>query len=133
MQRLKGFPPTARVETIEDLDSHISWTETEVPYVIDDNDFWIEADNTLTLGNNVVLKFKSGSTMLLESGPSNIVNRNGTGVYFTSWKDDVHKGDTNGNGASTGEADDWGGIYDDSMSIPSPYYFTWANILYDSY
>jgi hypothetical protein len=121
------------VETIEDLDSPITWEETEVAYVIDDNDFWIEQDNELVLGNNVVLKFKSGSVMLLAAGHSNLVNRNGTGVFFTSYKDDLRKGDTNGNGASVGTAGDWGGIYDDAMMIPSPYYFTWSNILYDSY
>ena len=120
------------VDTIEDIDSDISWTETEVAFVIDDVDFWIESGYTLTLGNDVVLKFKSGSTMLLEDGAPALVNRNGTGVYFTSYRDDNHKGDTNGNGPSNGEAGDWMGIYDDSMSIPSPYYFNWANILYDS-
>jgi hypothetical protein len=121
------------VETIDHVTSNRSWQETEVAYVIDDNDFWINSGYRLTLGNNVVLKFKSGSTMLLSNGTWNINNYNGTGVYFTSYRDDNHKGDTNGDGPSGGAADDWGGIYDDSMSIPSPYYFTWPNILYDSY
>ncbi len=72
--------------------------------------------------------------MLLADGASALVNRSGAGVYFTSYHHDDHKGDTNGNGNATSEAPgDWIGIYDDSGAIPSPYYFNWPNILYDSY
>jgi hypothetical protein len=122
------------VETIDDLHYNIAWRETEVAFVIDDNDFWIESGYTLTLGNNVVLKFKSDSVMLLEDGASAIVNRAGTGVYFTCYLDDSRKGDTNGDGNATSPDDgDWVGIYDDSMAIQPPYYFIWSNIYYDDY
>jgi hypothetical protein len=63
-------------------------------------------------------------------------NYDGTGVAFTSYKDDTRKGDTNGDGsATTPGANDWLGVYDNRSSghIPSPYYFGWANIYYDSY
>ena len=49
----------------------------------------------------MVLKFKSGSVFLLEDGASALVNYNGTGVYFTSYRDDARKGDTNGDGRFT--------------------------------
>jgi hypothetical protein len=116
------------VESLNEIESPISWLEDEVPYVIDDNDFWIEA--TLTLGDNVVLKFKPSSEIVLNNGANPIVNYNGTGVYFTSYKDDTYKGDTNADANATAPAaSDWGGIYNNvSMA-----YETWANILYDSH
>ena len=120
------------VESINHITSHISWSETEVAYVIDDNDFWINSGATLTLADNVVLKFRPASFLLLADGASALVNNVGTGVSFTSYKDDTLKGDTNADaGATTPAVGDWGGIYDDSLTIPSPYFFTWANIFYD--
>jgi hypothetical protein len=116
----------------DNISGNLSWGETEVAFVIDDNDLWINSGYKLTLGNNVVLKFTSGSYLILDDGASALVNFNGSGVYFTSYKDDTKKGDTNGDGAATSPADgDWGGIFDNSLSIPSPYFFTWPNILYD--
>jgi hypothetical protein len=120
--------------SIESISGHITWQETEVPFVIDDNDLWVNSGATLTLGDNVVLKFMPDSGLTLAEGASALVNHAGPGVYFTSYKDDTLKGDTNADGSATTPADgDWVGIYDDSGSIPSPYYFTWSNIRYDSY
>lgn len=121
------------VYAIGEISKSISWQEDEVAYVINDNDLYIDGSSTLTLGNNVVVKFTPTSTLLIDAG-SQIGNYNGTGVYFTSFKDDTKKGDTNGDGtASTPGNGDWEGIYDNSLSIPSPYFYQWANILYDSY
>jgi len=116
----------------DNISGNLSWGETEVAFVIDDNDLWVNSGFKLTLANNVVLKFTNGSYLLLDDGASALVNYNGAGVYFTSYKDDTKKGDTNGDGPATSPAaGDWGGIYDNSLSIPSPYFFTWPNILYD--
>ncbi|MEI7595011.1 MAG: hypothetical protein WCK02_04625 [Bacteroidota bacterium] len=118
------------VESINHIDSEISWSETEVAYIIDDNDLWINSTFHLTLADNVTLKFTPSSVIVCADGSSNIQNYNGTNVYFTSYKDDAKKGDTNGDNSSTNPANsDWGGIYDDNGSV----YFTWSNIIYDSY
>jgi hypothetical protein len=113
------------------LKDNLLWQETEVAFVIDDNDFWIMT--TLQLGNNVVLKFRSGSALVLDQGVSGLVNHGGSGVAFTSYKDDTRKGDTNGDGAATSPSTgDWIGIYDNTAPLGGPYYFTWANIYYET-
>lgn len=118
------------VESVEDINSHISWNETEVAFIIDDNDLWINGSNHLTIGNDVVLKFTPSSVIVCDNGASNIINYNGTNVFFTSFKDDSKKGDTNGDSSATSpSANDWGGIYNNTGSA----YYTWANILFDSY
>jgi hypothetical protein len=105
--------------------SHIAWGETEVPFVINHNDLWIEEDASLALADNVIVKFMPESE-LIHYG--NIFNHDAPGVYFTSYNDDEHGGDTNGDGASTSASEgDWVGIYNNSADA----YETWPNILYD--
>jgi len=103
--------------------STLSWSETEVAFVINDNDLWIES--SLSLGNDVVIKFTSGSTFVIDTGA---VIFQGTNNWYTSFKDDVKKGDTNGDGNATTPANgDWLGIYVNGIGS----YATWPNILYD--
>jgi hypothetical protein len=92
----------------------ISLLETEVPFVINGY-IDIATGNTLTLGNNVVLKFDGAQTYLALVGT--LVNYNGAGVVFTSIKDDRYLGDTNGDGISVGAANDWYGIYSDNSHL----------------
>ena len=119
------------VETIDEITrANVSWLETEVPFVIDDNDWYIVSGASLTLGDNVILKFRPGSELILDDGPSALINYNGTGVYFTSYKDDIKLGDTNGDGTATSPVKgDWIGIYDNSADLM----FSWPNILYAQY
>jgi hypothetical protein len=65
---------------------------------------------------------------MVDDGERGLINYNGEGVFFTSFRDDSLKGDSNGDGDVTTPADgDWQGIY------YSGDYFSWPNILYDSY
>lgn len=122
------------VDSINEISSNITWAATEVPFVINDGDFWINSGAILTLGDDVVLKFQPNSQLLLQDGESAIQNHDGTGVVFTSYKDDSLIGDTNADGVATVPLDnDWIGIYDDTPATPYPHYFTWDNIQFDSH
>lgn len=70
----------------------------------------IPAGITLTLGRGVVFKASSATTSIASSG--RLVTRGTLSrpVVFTSFADDSHGGDTNGNGPSTGSPGAWRGL-----------------------
>lgn len=92
----------------------ITLQETEVPFVFH-GDIYVTSGNTLTIGNNVVFKFSGAATQLTYTGA--VVNSTGSGVVFTSVRDDSYKGDTNGDGASTGLSNDWMGVRNSSNTF----------------
>lgn len=117
------------VYTTNQQRTDLTWAEDEVAFVINDKFVNIQDGSTLTLADNVVIKFSPDNQLNVVAGSA---ISQGSNVFFTSIYDDTYKGDTNGDMSATSPADgDWVGIYDGTRDT-EPYYFMWANILYDA-
>ena len=82
---------------------------TNVAYIID-NQQTIAAGNVVTIDPGVVLKFKSGASLVV-NGALKAVGTKNKNIIFTSIHDDSASGDSNNNGtASTPGTSDWYGI-----------------------
>ncbi|MNJ86060.1 hypothetical protein D3C87_35430 [compost metagenome] len=95
------------------IGTNVSYNVSEVPYVFMENfnGGGSAAVRNVNIGNNVVLKFMQANWGI-SRGANNHINL-GSGVIFTSFKDDNNGGDTNGDGNLSAPATgDWDGFWD---------------------
>ncbi len=115
--------------TLFDVSGNVTWSNTEVPYVIGYlmriGDDYNVSPGSLTLADNVILKFlKTGKISVYKYGTLQQGNNN----YFTSINDDSMLGDTGGDGYTVGADGDWVGI--SLYGVPGAIWATWGNILF---
>ncbi|MBL0049086.1 MAG: hypothetical protein IPP32_13460 [Bacteroidetes bacterium] len=119
--------------------SDVSWLEDEVPFVLTGSLYITHPGTKLILAAGVIIKVKDspapGNKITYKEGMNSIQGYGLPGVYFTSYLDDAHGGDTNGDGnASSPAFADWYGIQDITASISTNNFcYNWSNILYAQY
>lgn len=98
---------TAVVYPTSTISSDMTFDLDHSPYVIS-GDVTLASGYTLTIDPGVVVKFLDTTSSLTINGTLDAIGTSTSQIVFTSFKDDVNGGDTNGDGsATTPAAGDW--------------------------
>ncbi|HXX69273.1 MAG TPA: hypothetical protein VEK07_18960 [Polyangiaceae bacterium] len=97
------------VNTGPDLEGAVTWAATKVPFVIPTY-LVVDSAATLTLGNDVILKFAPAANAGIQINEGGAINYGTTGDIFTSLRDSSRGGATNGNDPTPPADGDWWGI-----------------------
>jgi hypothetical protein len=112
----------------------ITFSETEVPFVLA-GFVDVYDSSVLTIGDDVIFKFFANDSTLnanyngnVPAATAKIIANASAGhkIVFTSYTDDSHGGDTNGDGPSTGAVGDWARVVlnaDGSVFNRAEFYF----------
>jgi len=107
-----------------DFDGQITWSETEVPYVLQEGEYLIPAGNSLTCAPGVMLKLDDGVDLWI-NGTINVEGTLAEPVIFTSYKDDTVGGDTNNDDTITSpNPGDWDYIMIQGINNSSSFNYT---------
>ncbi len=97
-----------------DVTAQSDWSGTNKPYVVegDNNNKDLEVNAPLTIESGSVVKFDASPTSYTHLDGLHVNSSlNANNVVFTSYNDDNHGGDTNGDhGATLPQGGDWGSI-----------------------
>jgi parallel beta-helix repeat protein len=108
------------------------WDILDTSYFVT-GDVFIGVGKTLTVDPGVVVKFYLGKTLVID-GTIRALGTSTEPIYFTSWRDDVVGGDTNGDGsATTPGRTNWKGIHFRDSSDDANSLIDYAVIRYAGY
>jgi len=120
-----GPPAPLATPVCGPINSSTTWTLPANPYVVT-CDVTVNAGVTLTVEPGVVVKFQYQGCDLIVDGRLLAQGTQLSPIAFTSYKDDAHGGDTNGDSrASSPAPGDWGGVVLTASSSGSILDHTW--------
>lgn len=107
------------------INQTVSWSNVETAYYVNET-MYIGNASALTLAAGVVLKFNTNVGLNVQAESSLLGS---AGAIFTSYKDDAHLGDANGDGSVTNPAaNDWNALYVTGTGSE----LSGANVLYNT-